>query len=85
MKSNKDILIQKADKDNCIVIIDRTTYVNKMEKLLSDTSKFEKIEFNSKHKFNQDLRFLIDIETELKSCLDDLLENNYFQKKITHI
>ena len=65
-------MIQKADKGNYIVIVDRTTYVNKMEKLLSDTSKFEKIEFSSKYKFNQDLRLFIDIETELKSCLDDL-------------
>ena len=42
-----------------------------MEELLSDRSKFVMIEFNSKHTVNQDIRHL-DMELEIKSCLDDL-------------
>ena len=51
-----------------------------MEELLSDCSKFVKIEFNSKHTVNQDVRHLLDLELEIKSCLDDLLNKNYLSK-----
>ena len=51
-----------------------------MEELLSDRSKFVKIEFNSKHTVNQDIRHLVDMESEIKSCLDNLLNKNYLPK-----
>ena len=53
LAGTKNIIIQKADKGNSIVIIDRHSYVSKMETLLSDTSKFVKVEFNPKHKVNK--------------------------------
>ena len=80
LKSNKNIIIQKADKGNSVVVNDRLEYVRKMEELLSDRSKFVKIEFNSKHTVNQDVRHLLDMELEIKSCLDDLLNKNYLSK-----
>ena len=80
LKNNKNIIIQKADKGNSEVAIDRLKYVRKMEELLSDLSKFVKIEFNSKHTVNQDGRHLLDIELEIKSYLDDLLNKNYLSK-----
>ena len=55
LSSNKSIIIQKADKGNSVVIINRTHYVKEMEKLLSDTNKFVKVEFNPKHKVNKEL------------------------------
>ena len=45
LKSNANIIIQNADKGNGVVVIDRLKYVRKMEELLSDRSKFVKIEF----------------------------------------
>ena len=80
LKSNKNIIIQKADKVNSVVIIDHLKYVRKMEELLRDRSKFVKIEFNSKQTVNQDVRHLLDMELEIKSCLDDLLNKNYLSK-----
>ena len=80
LKSNKNIIIQKAAKGNSAVVINRLKYVRKMEELLSDRSKFVKIEFNSKHTVNQDVRHLLDMELEIKSCLDDLLNKNYLSK-----
>ena len=56
LKSNKNIIIQKSDKGNNVVAIDRLKYVHKMEELLSDRRKFVKIEFNSKHTVKQDVR-----------------------------
>ena len=54
LESNKNIIIQKADKGNS--------------------------EVNSKHTVNQDGRHLLDIELEIKSCLDDLLNKNCLSK-----
>ena len=71
LKSNKNIIIQKADTGNSVVVIDRLKYVHKIEEFLSDRSKFVKTEFNSKHTVNQDIRHL-DMELEIKSCSDDL-------------
>ena len=75
--SNNNIIIQKADKGNSVVIIDRNSYVNKMENLLSDTTKFVKIEFNPKHKVNKEIRHLLDMEENIKSCLDNLIDDGY--------
>ena len=58
LKSNKDIIIQKAGQRNSVVVIDRLKYVHKMEELLSDRSNFVKIKFNSKHAVNQDVKHL---------------------------
>ena len=43
LSKNKDIIIQKSDKGNSVVIVDKDTYVKRMENLLSDQKKFEKI------------------------------------------
>ena len=52
----------------------------KMEQLLADTSKFVKVEFNKKHKVNQELRHLLDLEGNTKTCLDNLLEKQYISR-----
>ena len=81
LKNNKNIIIQKVDfKCNSVVIIDRVSYIVKMEKLLSDRSKFMRVEFNSKYKANHEIRHLLDMEKEIKSCLDDLQNSNYLSK-----
>ena len=49
-------------------------YACKMEKHLSDCSKYVKTESNSKHTVKQDIRCLLDMELEIKSCLDDLFK-----------
>ena len=43
LSQNKQIVIQKSDKGNFIVIVDRDKYVEKVETFLSDQSKFQKI------------------------------------------
>ena len=77
MKNNKSFIIQKTDKGNSVAIIDGISYIVKMEEVLSDRSKFMKVEFNSKYKVNHEIRHLLDMEKEIKSCLDDLQNFNY--------
>ena len=55
LKNNENVNIQKANKGNSVVIIDRMSYIEKIEELLSDRSKFMKVEFNSKYRVNMKL------------------------------
>ena len=75
LSKNNAIIIQKADKGNTVVLLDKSSYIKKMEELLAD--KFVKVEFNKKHKVNQELRHLLDLEGNIKTCLDNLLEKQY--------
>ena len=43
LRKNKDIVITKPDKGNGVVIFDRKLYNNAIEDIISDTSKFEKL------------------------------------------
>ena len=42
LRKNKNIVIQKSDKGNSIVVVDKADYLDKMENLLNDTRKLEK-------------------------------------------
>ena len=44
LTKQKDIIIQKVDKGNTVVILDKESYIEKMKELLRDTGKFERIE-----------------------------------------
>ena len=39
----KDIIIQKADKGNFIVILNERNYIKRMTEMLSDINKFKKL------------------------------------------
>ena len=44
---NKNIVIQKSDKDKSLVIVDKADYLDKMENLLSNTQKSEKLDLKN--------------------------------------
>ena len=56
LSKNNDIIIQKTDKGNTVVLLEKSSYINKMEELLADTSKCVKVEFDKNRKVNQELR-----------------------------
>ena len=62
LKSNNNIIIQKVDEVNTVVILDRASYLFEMEKLLADTRKSIKVTFNPKHKINKEVRHFTDTE-----------------------
>ena len=81
LAGNDSIIIQKADKGNTVVIVDKVSHIQKMEELLSDTSKFVRVQFNPKHSVNKEIRHILDMEENIKNCLDDLLKNNYLSEE----
>ena len=59
-----NIIIQRADKGNVIVIIDKNVYVDKIESIVSDKFKFQEVKFTT---VNGELDYLLKDETELTS------------------
>ena len=47
------------DRRDLIETLDRDVCVKKMEELQTYTTKFVKIEFNKKHKINQEIQHLL--------------------------
>ena len=43
LSKNNDFVIQKSNKDKSVVLVDKDKYIKRMENLLSDQRKFEKI------------------------------------------
>ena len=43
LRKNKDIVITKPEKRNGVVILDRKLYNNAIEEIISDASKFKKL------------------------------------------
>ena len=63
-----NIIIQKSDKGNSVVILNRTDYVNRMNELLSDVTKFKQI----KLKDGDDYNYLTNQELRISKALRDL-------------
>ena len=73
-----NIVIQKADKGNLVVLVDKTDYINKMEEILNDISKFRKVNFKKPFK---EVNYLVDKEKEINILLNDLFERDVFTKQ----
>ena len=43
LSSREDIIIQKADKGNSVVILNKSDYFKRMKEILSDIDKFKKL------------------------------------------
>ena len=65
---NKDLIIQKSNKANSIVLINKSDYLDKMYSILSDSKKFLRSSVvDGKH-----LNFIIGIEKKLTDLLKEL-------------
>ena len=78
LAKDKSIIVLHPDKGNGIVLVDRINYVNKIEEIISDTSKFRpmntdtlKMIFKLEDKLNRFLRTLKD-----QNVIDDTSYNN---------
>ena len=68
LSKNNDLIIQKSDKGNSVVVIYKSDYLIKMYNILSDSKKFVKSSvLDEKH-----LNFIIGIEKKLTKLLKEL-------------
>ena len=66
----KDIVIHKSDKGNSVVIVNHTDYLKRMQEMVDDTSKFEKV----KVKDGKDYNFMLNQKREVDSFLRELVD-----------
>ena len=72
LSSNEEIVIHKSDKGNSVVIVNRVDYINRMQEVVNDTSKFEKIDVAAKKDYN----FMTKETKEVNSLLGELLSKH---------
>ena len=77
LTKNKNLVIQKADKGSTVVIINKNDYETKIENILSDSTKFKKLEFGD----NKQLNFLINSEKKLKDIIKPLYQKSVSLRK----
>ena len=70
LSKNKDIVIQKADKGNTVVILDKCSYISAIEEILNDNSKFSKLDIPAGKEINHIVNLEKRITSELKLLKD---------------
>ena len=70
LSENKNLVIQKSDKGNAVVLLDKSDYTDRVEELLSDPTKFQVAPI----KDGKILRHLINVRKSFKTVLDKLLK-----------
>ena len=75
LRKDKDIVITKPDKGNGVLILDRKLYNNAIEEIISDTSKFQKLNEDPTLKCEASLqRFLRKLKQKIESFTITLLK-----------
>ena len=72
---NKDIIVQKVDKGNTVIILNKKDYVCKMKNILHDSSRFHKVYID----YDKSLNHLIHMENRVT----DVLKNFRDKKEIS--
>ena len=70
LSKNKNIVIQKADKGNTVVILDKCSYISAVEEILNDNSKLSKLDIPAGKEINHIVNLEKRIISELKLLKD---------------
>ena len=81
LSKRKHLVVQKIDKGNNVVIINREVYIQRMTDLLADTSKFQLLPFK---KSNQ-LRYLLNPKNISKMHYYHFLRSILLDRTLTNI
>ena len=76
--SLENIVIQKADKGNVVVLVDKEIYLQKMKYILDDKSKFNKRNISDKNI----VQTLIETQDRIKTVLDPLKTKGVISEEI---
>ena len=74
----KDIVIHKSDKGNSVVIVNRSDYLNRLQEMVNDTSKFEEL----KVKPGKDYNFMKKEKSEVDDLLSELVDKRSISEAI---
>ena len=73
---NKDIIIQKADEGNTVVITDKEKYIEGVKRGISDSNKFAQLNITP----DKYLNYIINVEKIFKQLFKDVLDNDKLVK-----
>ena len=76
MSKNKNIVIQKADKSNTIVILDKISYIRAIEEILNDHTKFSNLEIPA----GKEINYITNLEKKITSDLKLLKDEEIIDK-----
>ena len=65
LSKNKNIVIQKADKGNTIVILDKISYISAIEEVLNDHTKFSNLDIPA----GKEINYITNLEKRITSDL----------------
>ena len=78
VKNNTDLIFSKPDKGTGIVLMDKAQCLNKMQEIISDSSKFKLLSWTCKMNYIQKTeKKIIDLLKELAKNNDILITNGY--------
>ena len=77
LSSRKDITIQKVDKDNSVIILNKSDYIKRMTEMLSDIDKFKNLNVKPGKKLNLLLKHEDKLVSFLKSIKKSFGEDLY--------
>ena len=60
--------IQKSDKGNSVVLLDKDKYLQGMSKILNNNAKFEMLQFDH----DKELNYILNLEKKIINVLKDL-------------
>ena len=78
LSKNKDIVIEKSDKGNSVIIVDKETYNKRMENLFSDQTKFERVTLKN----DASLNFVVNQEKRIDTVFKKLVHSISMSKEI---
>ena len=76
LSKNKDIVIQKADKNNTVVILDKCFYISAIVEILNDNSKFSKLNIFA----GKEINHIVNLEKRITSELELLKDKEIIHK-----
>ena len=77
LSSKKDLVVQKSDKGNSIVILNKSDYLTKVKEIISDTTKFEKANIAN----GKEIRYILNQEKKFKDILNNLFKSGKISYK----
>ena len=78
LSKNKDFVIQKSDKGNSVVIVVKETYIKRVENLLSNQRKFERVTLKN----DAFLNFAVNQEKRIDTIFKNLVDSNSMSKEM---
>ena len=76
LSKKKNIIIQKADEGNTVMILDKCSDISAIEEIFNDNSKFSKLDFPA----GKEINHIVNLEKKITSELRVLKEKEIFDK-----